>query len=84
MRIAILGTRGIPAHYGGFETFAEELSTRLVLGGHQVTVYCREPYPDDTGAASVCVSCRRSATSTWKLFTTPSFPPWTCCATVTT
>ena len=27
MRIAILGTRGIPARYGGFETFAEELST---------------------------------------------------------
>lgn len=42
MRIALLGTRGIPANYGGFETFAEELSTRLVRRGHQVTVYCRE------------------------------------------
>src|SRR5213075_2761013 len=42
MRIAILGTRGIPARYGGFETFAEELSTRLAARGHQVTVYCRE------------------------------------------
>src|SRR5437868_1162731 len=42
MRIAILGTRGIPARYGGFETFAEELSTRLVQRGHHVTVYCRE------------------------------------------
>jgi len=42
MRIAILGTRGIPARYGGFETFAEELSTRLATRGHQVTVYCRE------------------------------------------
>lgn len=42
MRIAILGTRGIPANYGGFETFAEELSTRLAAHGHQVTVYCRE------------------------------------------
>jgi len=41
-RIAILGTRGIPANYGGFETFAEELSTRLAARGHQVTVYCRE------------------------------------------
>jgi glycosyltransferase involved in cell wall biosynthesis len=41
VRIAILGTRGIPAHYGGFETFAEEISTRLVERGHQVTVYCR-------------------------------------------
>ncbi len=43
MRIAILGTRGIPARYGGFETFAEELSRRLVLRGHEVTVYCRQP-----------------------------------------
>src|SRR3989441_1485388 len=44
MRIAILGTRGIPANYGGFETFAEHLSTRLVAGGHDVTVYCRAHY----------------------------------------
>ena len=38
MRIAILGTRGIPASYGGFETFAEHLSTRLVARGHDVVV----------------------------------------------
>ncbi len=44
MRIALLGTRGIPASYGGFETFAEELSTRLVERGHLVTVYCRNRY----------------------------------------
>ncbi|MGI8989446.1 MAG: DUF1972 domain-containing protein [Bryobacteraceae bacterium] len=42
MRIAILGTRGIPAAYGGFETFAEELSIRLAQRGHAVTVYCRD------------------------------------------
>jgi glycosyltransferase involved in cell wall biosynthesis len=42
MRIALLGTRGIPASYGGFETFAEELSIRLAERGHEVTVYCRE------------------------------------------
>ena len=42
MRFAIVGTRGIPARYGGFETFAEELSTRLVERGHEVTVYCRQ------------------------------------------
>lgn len=42
MRIALLGTRGIPANYGGFETFAEELSVRLVERGHEVTVYCRQ------------------------------------------
>ena len=44
MRIAILGTRGVPASYGGFETFAEHLSTRLVARGHEVTVYCRAHY----------------------------------------
>ena len=44
MRIAILGTRGIPASYGGFETFAEHLSTRLAARGHNVTVYCRSHY----------------------------------------
>jgi glycosyltransferase involved in cell wall biosynthesis len=42
VRFAILGTRGIPARYGGFETFAEELSTRLAARGHDVVVYCRE------------------------------------------
>jgi glycosyltransferase involved in cell wall biosynthesis len=48
VRFAILGTRGIPARYGGFETFAEELSTRLVARGYSVTVYCREKYPEDS------------------------------------
>ncbi len=46
MRIAILGTRGIPARYGGFETFAEELSTRLVERGHHLIVYCRERHTE--------------------------------------
>lgn len=51
MRIALLGTRGIPANYGGFETFAEELSVRLVERGHDVTVYCRQKHvsPDYHG-----------------------------------
>jgi glycosyltransferase involved in cell wall biosynthesis len=51
MKLAILGTRGIPANYGGFETFAEELSTRLAARGHDVTVYCRSnniSYPHPT------------------------------------
>jgi glycosyltransferase involved in cell wall biosynthesis len=42
MKVAILGTRGVPPAYGGFETFAAELGVRLVRRGHQVTVYCRE------------------------------------------
>ncbi len=40
MKLAILGSRGIPASYGGFETFAEELAVRLVKRGIEVTVYC--------------------------------------------
>jgi glycosyltransferase involved in cell wall biosynthesis len=41
VRIGLLGTRGIPAAYGGFETFADELSARLAARGHDVTVYAR-------------------------------------------
>lgn len=48
MRIGLLGTRGIPANYGGFETFAEEISVRLAERGHDVTVYCREPSAERT------------------------------------
>lgn len=41
MRFAFLGTRGVPAQYGGFETAVEEVGRRLVERGHEVTVYCR-------------------------------------------
>jgi glycosyltransferase involved in cell wall biosynthesis len=45
MHIAILGTRGIPNHYGGFEQFAEYLSLGLVKAGHKVTVYNSHTHP---------------------------------------
>jgi len=45
LKIAILGTRGVPPSYGGFETFAAELGTRLVARGHDVSVYCRADGP---------------------------------------
>jgi hypothetical protein len=51
MKIALLGTRGIPASYSGFETCVEQLGKRLVERGHDVTVYCRAhhiTYPRDT------------------------------------
>lgn len=41
MRIAMIGTRGVPARYGGFETAVEEVGSRLFKAGHEVTVYCR-------------------------------------------
>lgn len=55
MKIAILGTRGVPARYGGFETLAEQLSARLAARGHEVTVYCRRPFttPQDVVAPGV-------------------------------
>ena len=48
MHIAIVGTRGIPGRYGGFETFADELARRLVERGHRVSVYCRERHTEAT------------------------------------
>lgn len=41
MKIAMLGTRGVPAAYSGFETAVENIGARLVERGHDVTVYCR-------------------------------------------
>jgi glycosyltransferase involved in cell wall biosynthesis len=41
VKIAILGTRGIPASYSGFETAVEQLASRLTARGHEVIVYCR-------------------------------------------
>ncbi len=49
LSIAMVGTRGVPAHYGGFETCVEEVGSRLAARGHRVVVYCRrtagEPAP---------------------------------------
>lgn len=45
MKIAILGTRGIPNHYGGFEQCAEYLALGLVGRGHQVIVYNSHNHP---------------------------------------
>ena len=49
LRIAMIGLRGIPAQSGGIERHVEELSTRLVDRGHDVTVFCRPGYAPDTG-----------------------------------
>jgi glycosyltransferase involved in cell wall biosynthesis len=48
MKIAILGTRGIPASYSGFETAVEQLASRLTARGHEVVVYCRPHVVDPT------------------------------------
>ncbi len=50
MNIALLGTRGVPANYSGFETCVEQLGQRLVQRGHHVTVYCRSHHITYKGA----------------------------------
>ena len=45
MKLAILGSRGIPNRYGGFERFAEQLAVWLVAQGHDVSVYCSDAHP---------------------------------------
>jgi glycosyltransferase involved in cell wall biosynthesis len=47
MKIAFLGSRGIPARYSGFETFYEQLAVRMAERGHQVTVYNRSHFIKD-------------------------------------
>ncbi len=42
LSIAMVGTRGVPARYGGFETAVEEVGKRLAARGHSVRVYCRD------------------------------------------
>jgi len=45
MKIAILGTRGVPNHYGGFEQFAEFFSVYLAKNGHEVYCYNSHDHP---------------------------------------
>lgn len=56
-RVLILGTRGVPAAHGGFESFAEKLALFLVDRGWRVTVYCQQ----DVETVS-----QRFITDTWR------------------
>ena len=47
MRIAFIGTRGVPASYSGFETCVEQVGRRMVERGHDVTVFCRTTHYRD-------------------------------------
>ncbi|WP_448701620.1 DUF1972 domain-containing protein [Mucilaginibacter sp. AW1-3] len=59
LRIAILGTRGIPNFYGGFEHISEYVSAGLVKRGHSVTVYNshNHPYQQDSWYGVNIVHC---------------------------
>ncbi len=50
MRISLVGTRGVPARYGGFETCVEEVGWRLADRGHEVRVYCRSAAGEDVSS----------------------------------
>ncbi len=58
MRIALVGTRGVPARYGGFETCVEEVGYRLAERGHDVVVYCRRLGGSASGSAPEPTSYR--------------------------
>lgn len=59
LKIGILGTRGIPNHYGGFEQFAEHLSYGLLQRGHDVAVYnsSLHPYKKETWNGVQIIHC---------------------------
>jgi glycosyltransferase involved in cell wall biosynthesis len=59
LRIGILGTRGIPNRYGGFEEFASHLSKGLVEMGHSVSVYNshKHPYKENNWFGVVIIHC---------------------------
>ena len=63
MRIAMIGSRGVPARYGGVETAVQELSARLVERGHDVTVYCRAEDYDERPSTVRGIRCRYVRTS---------------------
>jgi glycosyltransferase involved in cell wall biosynthesis len=58
LRIAMIGTRGVPAAYGGFETAVEEIGRRLVDRGHAVSVYCRSNPTDSRPGADEYLGMR--------------------------
>lgn len=59
IKLAILGTRGIPNQYGGFEQFAEKFAERFVAKGHEVTVYdsSSHPYQKQTYNGVAIIHC---------------------------
>jgi glycosyltransferase involved in cell wall biosynthesis len=65
MRVAIIGSRGIPARWGGYETASEEIAIGLARLGHEVTVFCRPKYslperpPTYKGVKLVYLPCFR-------------------------
>ncbi|HRH65833.1 MAG TPA: DUF1972 domain-containing protein [Bacteroidia bacterium] len=69
MKIALIGSRGIPARYGGFETFTEHLANDLVRHGHAVTVVVERNHPGaervDPGIKRIESAYKKSVHPVW-------------------
>ncbi|SDU12654.1 Glycosyltransferase involved in cell wall bisynthesis [Verrucomicrobium sp. GAS474] len=72
MKIAILGLRGLPSTYSGYEAFVSELAPRLVARGHEVTVYCRSSLFPEKPATWQGISLRYVASLEHKITSTLS------------
>ena len=72
VHIAVLGTRGIPATYGGFETCAEQLSGRWAAAGHEVVAYARKYRYDPRPSVVNGVHVRYTSCLRWFGLETPS------------
>ncbi|MFI6424069.1 DUF1972 domain-containing protein [Promicromonospora sp. NPDC050880] len=73
LRVAMVGTRGVPARYGGFETAVEEIGARLADRGHAVRVYCRAaPGAQGSGAAATPPATPSTAYRGMELVTLPA------------
>lgn len=68
LRVAMIGTRGVPATFGGIEHHVEEIGARLAARGHQVTVYCRSNYVDRGRREHRGMKLRRLPTVSTKSF----------------
>ncbi len=60
LKIAIIGSRGFPSTYGGYETLVRHAARQWVAAGHDVTVYCRDPIPGRRGGLVEGVRCVRT------------------------
>jgi glycosyltransferase involved in cell wall biosynthesis len=70
MRIAIIGTDGLPARYGGFETFAEQIAPRFAAAGHEVLVLGSSVGRDreaDTTAGVTAINLPMRANGVWSI-----------------
>ena len=71
VRVALIGSRGVPANYGGYETLMEELGPRLVERGFEVTVYCRSHHTDQALGSHLGMKLVVLPTLRSKYFDTP-------------